>query len=145
MSITTEKYKIVRGLRENAYALIDKYTKEGYVYTGSKGDTQNIELYFKKCKIKPTNIEFHKGDFVEDKYGNIGYVSRVCHCDACKERGFFEPTIEYCNGTEDYISNHAAKNIVDNYKQIGTQRFDENFLRKRIIELERQLGEMCGD
>jgi len=34
----------------------------------------------------------------------IGKVIEVCHCEYCKERGFFEPTIQYNNKEIDYIT-----------------------------------------
>ena len=71
------------------------------------------------------NIEFHKGDFVENKDGRVGYISFICHCDKCKERGFYEPTIKYTNGTEDYISDCSVNNIPLEYKRIGSYEFEE--------------------
>ena len=56
-----------------------------------------------------TDIQFHEGDFVENKDGKIGYISSICHCDECKKRGFFDPTITYLDGTTDYISNYSVK------------------------------------
>ena len=88
-------------------------------------------------------IQFHEGDFVENKDGKIGYISSICHCDECKKRGFFEPTITYSDGTTDYISNYSVKTVSSDYKQIGTQKFlTEDVLRNRIVALEKENKEL---
>lgn len=90
-----------------------------------------------------TDIQFHKGDFVENKDGKIGYISSICHCDECKKRGFFEPTITYLDGTIDYISNYSVKTVTSDYKQIGIQKFSkEDELRNRIAALEKENKEL---
>ena len=90
-----------------------------------------------------TDIQFHEGDFVENKDGKIGYISSICHCDECKKRGFFEPTITYSDGTTDYISNYSVKTVSSDYKQIGTQKFStEDVLRNRIAALEKENKEL---
>lgn len=90
-----------------------------------------------------TDIQFHKGDFVENKDGKIGYISSICHCDECKKRGFFEPTITYLDETIDYISNYSVKTVTSDYKQIGIQKFSkEDELRNRIAALEKENKEL---
>ena len=90
-----------------------------------------------------TDIQFHEGDFVENKDGKIGYISSICHCDECKKRGFFKPTITYLDGTTDYISNYSVKTVTSDYKQIGIQKFSkENELRNRIAALEKENKEL---
>lgn len=90
-----------------------------------------------------TDIQFHEGDFIENKDGKIGYISSICHCDECKKRGFFEPTITYLDGTPDYISNYSVKTISSDYKQIGIQKFStEDILRNKIAALEKENKEL---
>lgn len=92
-----------------------------------------------------TDIQFHEGDYVENNEGKIGYISSICHCDECKKRGFFEPTITYSDGTTDYISNYSVKTVSSDYKQIGTQKFStEDVLRNRITALEKENKELKG-
>ena len=94
-------------------------------------------------KNNTTDIQFHEGDFVESSDGKIGYISSICHCDKCKKRGFFEPTITYSDGTTDYISNYSVKTVSSDYKQIGTQKFSiEDELRNRITTLEKENKEL---
>ena len=94
-------------------------------------------------KNNTTDIQFHEGDFVESSDGKIGYISSICHCDKCKKRGFFEPTITYSDGTTDYINNYSIKSVPFDYKQIGTQKFStEDELRNRITTLEKENKEL---
>ena len=104
---------------------------------------KGIELEEVENKNNITDIQFHEGDFVENSNGKIGYISSICHCDECKERGFFEPTITYSDGTTDYINNYSIKSVPFDYKQIGTQKFStEDVLRNRIAALEKENKEL---
>ena len=99
----------------------------GYFYLGfRKVDKEHVKLIFRDPIVPEenniTDIQFHEGDFVENRDGKIGYISSICHCDECKKRGFFEPTITYSDGTTDYISNYSVKTIPSDYKQIGMWR-----------------------
>lgn len=90
------------------------------------------------------DIKFHEGDFVENNDGRVGYISAICKCDECCKRGFYEPKIEYTNGSEDYITNISVKNIPLNYKQIGTQKFsaEEHYKKKMLaFKLESKIYE----
>lgn len=114
----------------------------GYFYLGfRKVDKEYVRLIFREPVVPEenniTDIQFHEGDYVENNEGKIGYISSICHCDECKKRGFFEPTITYSDGTTDYISNYSVKTVSSDYKQIGTQKFStEDVLRNRIAALE---------
>ena len=104
---------------------------------------KGIELEEVENKNNITDIQFHEGDFVENSNGKIGYISSICHCDECKERGFFEPTITYSDGTTDYINNYSIKSVPFDYKQIGTQKFStEDVLRSRVVALEKENKEL---
>lgn len=104
------------------------------------------ELEGRGKKNNVIDIEFHEGDYVENNDGKIGYISSICHCDKCKKRGFFEPTIKYSDGTTDYISNYSVKTVSSDYKQIGTQKFSiEDVLRNRIDALEKENKELKED
>ena len=127
-----------------AKKIAKKYESLGYVYIKSEIiDNEYMKLIFQDPiaseENNTTDIQFHKGDFVENKDGKIGYISSICHCDECKKRGFFEPTITYLDGTIDYISNYSVKTVTSDYKQIGIQRFStEDELRNRITALEKE-------
>ena len=120
----------------------------GYFYLGfRKVDKEHVKLIFRNPIVpeenNTTDIQFHEGDYVENSNGKIGYISSICHCDECKKRGFFEPTITYSDGTTDYISNYSVKTVSSDYKQIGTQKFStEDVFRNRIAALEKENKEL---
>lgn len=90
------------------------------------------------------DIKFHEDDFVENNDGRVGYISAICQCDECCKRGFYEPKIEYTDGSEDYITNISVKNIPLNYKQIGTQKIsaEEHYKKKMLaFKLESKIYE----
>ena len=127
---------------------VKKYEDRGYTFIGEENAGEGyLKLIFREPVIPKenniTDIQFHEGDFVENNDGKIGYISSICHCDNCKNRGFFEPTITYTDGTTDYISNYSVKSVPFDYKQIGTQKFlTEDVLRNRITALEKENKEL---
>ena len=127
---------------------IKKYEDLGYKFVSEENVGEGyLKLIFRDPIVpeenNTTDIQFHEGDFVENKDGKIGYISSICHCDECKKRGFFEPTITYSDGTTDYISNYSVKTVSSDYKQIGTQKFStEDVLRNRIVALEKENKEL---
>lgn len=124
----------------NAYKTIKEYENLGYLYIGSNQSMGTVALTFRD---PVTDIQFHEGDYVVNNDGKVGYISSICHCDECKKRGFFEPTITYSDGTTDYISNYSVKTVSSDYKQIGTQKFSkEDVLRNRITALEKENKEL---
>lgn len=124
----------------NAHKTIKEYENLGYLYIGSDQSMGTVALTFRE---PITDVQFHEGDYVENNDGKIGYISSICHCDECKKRGFFEPTITYSDGTTDYISNYSVKTVSFDYKQIGTQKFStEDTLRNRIVILEKENKEL---
>lgn len=84
------------------------------------------------------NYEFHVGDYVEDVDGRVGYISEICTCEKCKARGWYEPSIRYTDGTEDYISHYDVDGIPTYYKRIGTYDFTKEE-KKKIEHLEDNL------
>ena len=127
---------------------IKKYEDLGYKFVSEENvGEEYLKLIFRGSIVPEenniTDIQFHEGDFIENKDGKIGYISSICHCDECKKRGFFEPTITYLDGTPDYISNYSVKTISSDYKQIGIQKFStEDILRNKIAALEKENKEL---
>lgn len=138
---------VVKVSLSEVYKTIKEYENFGYLHVGTVRTIDGVTLRFRDPIIPEENntkdIQFHEGDFVENKDGKIGYISSICHCDECKKRGFFEPTITYLDGTTDYISNYSVKTVSSDYKQIGTQKFlTEDELRNRITALEKENKEL---
>lgn len=133
---------VVKVSLNDAHKTIKEYENLGYLYIGSNQCMDIVTLTFRD---PITDIQFHEGDYVENSNGKIGYISSICHCDECKKRGFFEPTITYSDGTTDYISNYSVETVSSDYKQIGTQKFStEDELRNRITALEKENKELKG-
>lgn len=85
------------------------------------------------------NYEFHVGDYVEDVDGRVGYISEICTCEKCKARGWYEPSIRYTDGTEDYISHYDVDGIPTYYKRISTYDFTKKE-KKKIMRLSEDDG-----
>lgn len=142
---------VVKVSLSEVHKIIKEYEDLGYLLVGAVPRIDGVILRFRDpINLKENNItdiQFHEGDYVENGDGKIGYISSICHCDECKKRGFFEPTITYSDGTTDYISNYSVKTVSSDYKQIGTQKFStedstENALRNRIVALEKENKEL---
>lgn len=126
---------------------IKEYENLGYLHIGTVRTIDGVTLRFRDPIVleenNTTDIQFHEGDYVENSDGKIGYISSICHCDECKKRGFFEPTITYSDGTTDYISIYSVKTVSSDYKQIGIQKFStEDVLGNRITALEKENKEL---
>ena len=138
---------VVKVSFRDAHKTIKEYENLGYLYVEMVRTIDGVTISFRDPIVPEenniTDIQFHEGDYVENNEGKIGYISSICHCDECKKRGFFEPTITYSDGTTDYISNYSVKTVSSDYKQIGTQKFStEDVLRNRITALEKENKEL---
>lgn len=138
---------VVKVTLSEVYKTIKEYENLGYLHIGIVQTIDGVTLRFRDPIVPEenniTDIQFHEGDYVENSNGKIGYISSICHCDECKKRGFFEPTITYSDGTTDYISNYSVKTVSSDYKQIGIQKFlTEDVLRNRIAALEKENKEL---
>lgn len=134
---------VVKVSLNDAHKTIKEYENLGYLHIGTVRTIEGVTLRFRDPVVPEenniTDVQFHEGDFVENNDGKIGYISHICHCDECKKRGFFEPTITYSDGTTDYISNYSVKTVSSDYKQIGLQKFNENYFKGKVSDLEKQL------
>ena len=138
---------VVKVSLSEVHKTIKEYENLVYLHVGTVRTIDGVTLSFRDPIVSEenniTDIQFHEGDFVKNKDGKIGYISSMCHCDECKKRGFFEPTITYSDGTTDYISNYSVKTVASDYKQIGIQKFStEDELRNRIAALEKENKEL---
>lgn len=80
--------------------------------------------------------EFHVGDYVENRDGDVGYIEKICDCEYCKARGFFEPYIRYKDGSADYLTIHEAERVEQNFKRIGKYDFTKPEHSKEIEKLD---------
>lgn len=66
------------------------------------------------------------GDIVLDKNDHIGFIKKICDCDKCKERGWFEPEIYWVDNPDkyDFISDVEYKQGLEKrFNKIGDYVF----------------------
>lgn len=95
--------------------------------------------------LKITEYDFHPGDEVVTTSGARGVITEVCHCDRCRERGFFEPYWEESNDSiGDYITIDEAKKGFKGYYRIGKYYFN-SFDRIDLLKDLKSLQESCRE
>lgn len=84
---------------------------------------------------------FKVGDHVETTDGRTGYITDFCKCDLCKQRGFYEPIIEYVDKEDteypDYITMNDMYNGFRRFLRIGEYTFNnpvEKFKERETAE-----------
>lgn len=69
--------------------------------------------------------DFKVGDYVETVTGRVGYITKICDCSMCKERGFNEPIVQYKDHLYlEYITIADKDNSFKNYIRIGKYTFN---------------------
>ena len=68
--------------------------------------------------MKHEEIKFSIGSYIEDVYGNKGYVKDFCTCAECQKRGFFEPIVEYSD-SEEYVTKYMCEHPEEFFSKIG--------------------------
>lgn len=99
---------------------------------------------------------FQIGEEVIDTYGRKGKIVRVCKCEECKKRGFYEPSIQWDNSDNPwdvYIPSNISElhgfpelhsigdRIFSEYDLNGAKREMER-LRKEMIEVQKEIDFM---
>ena len=101
--------------------------------------------YCDECQYEELNYGFKIGDEVITYDGRVGSIIDICTCDRCKERGFFEPEVQYNDGGTDYIMISAKNNGFKDFYKIGDQIFgnlDDRRLLARILGLREELKDL---
>lgn len=90
--------------------------------------------------MEDIKIKFNVGDKVITYDGIQGRIVDICHCQHCKDKGFFEPIIEFENGQKTSITLSDVKNGCMAYYLIGKQvlgnKIEKEELQKQLAELE---------
>ena len=86
---------------------------------------------------------FNIGDEVIDKYGSVGKIIDICHCDRCEMNGWYEPEIEYNEHYHDYITHWDRDEGFSGYYKVGKYVFgntDINRVNDLIDIFEKRLA-----
>lgn len=74
------------------------------------------------------------GELVVTSTGKYGLISSICECELCRERGFFEPTVHFTDGSDELvITSHDKETGFKNFYQIGKYTFG-NIDKKTVQE-----------
>lgn len=83
--------------------------------------------------MNPKDYEFHVGDEVITTEGVRGKITKICTCENCTQRGFYEPVWEEDErDREHYISIYDAEFGFSLFYKIGKYRFSD-FDRAEVL------------
>ena len=96
-------------------------------------------------ELEPYRCDFKVGDEVITNDGRVGKIVDICTCNKCRERGFFEPTVELNDGSTDYIMIDDLANGFKSYYKIGNHIFgilNEEAVNKEIDDTYKRYKEL---
>ena len=99
--------------------------------------------YCDECMEKGLTCGFKVGDEVITSTGEVGKIISFCTCQFCKERGFYEPTVEVEIGNNPiYITDNDKRNNFSSFYKIGDKVFgnlDEGAVKDSIKSVKEQV------
>ena len=99
--------------------------------------------YCDECMAKGLTCGFKVGDEVITSTGEVGKIISFCTCQFCKERGFYEPTVEVEIGNNPiYITDNDKRNNFSSFYKIGDRVFgniDEDAVKDSIKSVKEQV------
>ena len=99
--------------------------------------------YCDECMEKGLTCGFKVGDKVITSTGEVGKIISFCTCQFCKERGFYEPTVEVEIGNDPiYITDNDKRNNFSSFYKIGDRVFgniDEDAVKDSIKSVKEQV------
>ena len=87
-------------------------------------------------------MHFNVGDEVISADGYVGKIISICDCDRCKQRGFYEPVVEWEDGNVDWITDWEQSNNFRHYYKIGNYVFGNTqfeSVKQQITDLKDKL------
>lgn len=91
-------------------------TKATNLYGAVVAKWTEVRHYCDECQHNELTCGFKVGDQVITSTGKVGTITDICTCDRCKDRGFYEPTVEVEIGD-------GSIWITDNDKRVGFRSF----------------------
>lgn len=99
-----------------------------------------------ECMENELSCGFKIGDEVITSTGEVGIITDICTCQFCKERGFYEPTVEVEIGNDAiYITDNDKRNNFSSFYKIGDQVFgniDEDAVKDSIKSVKDQIKKL---
>ena len=99
--------------------------------------------YCDECMENGLTCGFKVGDEVITSTGEVGTIISFCTCQFCKERGFYEPTVEVEIGNDPiYITDIDKRNNFSSFYKIGDKVFgnlDESAVKDSIKSAKEQV------
>lgn len=126
-----------------------KHTHELCDKCHDRFERSNLDVAdFMNCSIEELLLfddAFKVGDEVITSTGQVGTIVDICTCDDCKERGFYEPTVEMTDGEVMYVTDRQKNNGFSNFYKIGNHIYgnineetllsDINQTKNKMLEL----------
>lgn len=102
--------------------------------------------YCDECMKNGLTCGFKIGDEVITSTGKVGTITDICTCDRCKDRGFYEPTVEVEIGNDAiYITDNDKRNNFSSFYKIGDQVFgniDEDVILDEIKSTKEEIRKL---
>ena len=105
--------------------------------------------YCDECIENDLTCGFKVGDEVITSTGEVGRIIDICTCDRCRERGFYEPTVEVKIGNDAiYITDNDKRNNFSSFYNIGDKVFgniDEDAVKDSIKSVTNQIYKLQSE
>lgn len=105
--------------------------------------------YCNECMENELNCGFKVGDEVITSTGEVGKIISFCTCQFCKERGFYEPTVENEIGNDPiYITDIDKRDNFSSFYKIGDKVFgniDEDAVKDSIKSVKEQVYKLQSE